>query len=62
MLTIFTVPKPFRGHIKVIQTNAIRSWLLLRPECEVILFGNDEGTAEIACELGRRHIPNIDCN
>ena len=62
MLTIFTIPKPFRGHIKVIQTNAIRNWVLLRPACEVILFGNEEGTAEIASELGIRHIPEVECN
>jgi len=62
MLTIFTVPKAFRGHIAVIQRNAIRSWLLLRPKCEIILFGNDEGTKEIAAEFRLRHIPEIACN
>lgn len=46
MLTIFAAPKPFYGYIGVIQTNAIQSWLLLRPECEVILFGDEEGMAE----------------
>ena len=48
MLTLFSTPKPFRGHIAVIQTNAIRSWLELEPACEVILFGDEEGTAEVA--------------
>ncbi len=62
MITIFSTPKPFRWHIKIIQTNAIRSWVLLRPKCEVILFGDDEGTAEIASELGIRHIPEVECN
>lgn len=57
MLTIFTVPKPFRGHIGVIQTNAIRSWVSLHPVCEVILFGDEEGTVELASELGLRHTP-----
>jgi hypothetical protein len=59
MLTIFTVPKPFRGHIGNIQRNAIQSWLQLRPACEVILFGDDEGTAEVAAEFGIRHIPAV---
>ena len=59
MLTIFATPKPFRGHIAVIQRNAIRSWTLLRPACEIILMGNDEGTAEIAAEFGVRHVPEI---
>ncbi len=62
MLTIFTVPKPFRGHIGVIQTNAIQSWVLLRPECETILFGNEEGTAEVASMFGIRHFPDIERN
>lgn len=59
MLTIFALPKAFQGHIKVIQNNAIRSWTKLRPSCEIILFGTDEGTAEIADELGIRHVPDV---
>ena len=62
MLTIFTTPKPFRGYIGVIQTNAIQSWILLRPEPEVILFGNEEGAAEVASRFGIRHVPDIECN
>lgn len=62
MLTIFTIPKAFRGHIGIIQTNAIRSWLSLQPACEVILFGNDEGTAELASELGIRHVADVECS
>jgi hypothetical protein len=59
MLTIFATPKPFRGHAAVIQRNAIRSWTLLRPACEIILMGNDEGTADIAAELGVRYVPEV---
>lgn len=62
MLTLFTVPKPFRGHISLIQTNAIQSWLLLHPELEVLLLGNEEGTSETASSFGIRQIPEIDCN
>lgn len=62
MLTFFAIPKPFRGHIGVIQRNAIQSWVKTCPESEVILFGNDEGTAETASKLGLRHIPDIPCN
>ena len=62
MVTIFTTPKPFRGHFKIIQANAIRSWLSLRLTCEVILFGDEEGSAEIASELGIRHIPDVERN
>jgi len=62
MLTLFAIPKPFRGHNGVIQTNAIRSWLCLRPPCEIMLFGNEEGTAEVATKFGLRHVPDIACN
>ena len=62
MLTIFTTPKPFLGHFETIQTNAIRSWLSLAPPCEIILFSYDEGTADIASELGISHISNMECN
>lgn len=59
MLTIFALPKPFHGHIAIIQRNAIQSWLRLRPPCEIILFGNDEGTAEVASEFGIQHISEV---
>lgn len=62
MLTIFTVPKPFQGHIETIQRNAIWSWKKLSPACEIILCGNEVGCAEVAVELGVKHIPDIKCN
>jgi hypothetical protein len=60
MITFFTTPKPFRGHIGIIQRNAIHSWKLVHPDAEVILFGNEEGAAEVARELGARHEPEVD--
>ncbi len=62
MLTIFSTPKSFRGHIAITQTNAIQSWTLLRPECEIIVLGNEEGTAEIAAKFGVRHVPDVERN
>lgn len=62
MLTIFTVPKPFQGHINIIQRNAIRSWLRAIPKVEVILFGNDPGVAGAVREFGILHIPEIEKN
>ena len=59
MLTIFTIPKPFVGHIGVIQRNAVLSWLNLVPECEIILFGDEPGIQEIAEEFGIRQVPDI---
>lgn len=62
-LTLFTSPKPFTNpHIAVIQRNAIRSWLNLGPEVEVLLLGEEEGLAEAAAELGVRHIPQVERN
>ena len=62
MLTIFTVPKAFNGHIDIIQRNAIKSWTLLEPRCQVILAGDDEGTDLAARDLGVEHIPNLTRN
>jgi len=59
MLTIFTIPKPFSGHIDVIQKNAIMSWLSLTPACEVILYGDEPGIGDVAQELSIRHVPDI---
>jgi hypothetical protein len=59
MLTFFTTPKPFAGHIDIIQRNAIRSWQLVHPGVEVILFGNEPGAAEACGELGIRHVPEV---
>ena len=61
-LTIFAMPKAFRGHIGVIQRNAIASWTRMQPRPDVLLLGNDEGTAEVARDLGARHIPEIERN
>jgi len=62
MLTIFSIPKPFSGRIGTIQMNAFRSWSILQPQCEVIVFGNEDGTNEAAAELNFKHIPDIETN
>jgi hypothetical protein len=56
---MFSTPKPFRGHAGVIQRNALKSWKLLHPDIEVILFGEDEGTAEVCHELELDHAPQV---
>jgi len=62
MITFFTTAKPFCGHSAVIQRNALQSWKLLHPGVEVILFGDDEGAAQVCAELGLRHVPGIIVN
>lgn len=62
MLTLFATGKPFRAHSAIIQRNALRSWMSLHPDVEVILFGDDPGAAEISRELGLRHEPFVERN
>ena len=45
MVTMFTTAKAFRGHLEVIQRNALKSWKLLDPEVEII-------DAEVAASKG----------
>ena len=61
-LTIFAMPKPFRGHNGVIQRNAIRSWTLMQPRPDIVLLGDEEGTGAIAREFGCRHLPQVERN
>jgi len=61
-ITIFATPKKFDGHIGVIQRNAISSWTRIQPKPEVILFGTEPGAAELARELGMRHVSAVKCN
>jgi hypothetical protein len=59
MLTIFAVPKPFSEHINTIQRNAVQSWARLRPQCEIILFGNEPGIEEVAAEFDTKCISDL---
>jgi predicted SAM-dependent methyltransferase len=61
-ITLFSVPKPFKGQIEIIQRNAIRSWLKLSPRSEIILFGKDAGVEEISREYDLRYIPELEKN
>jgi hypothetical protein len=62
MLTIFATPKPFSGYFDVIQRNAIGSWTQIAPAPQIILFGNSEGTREIANEFSLEHVPQVESN
>ena len=55
MLTFFTTAKAFRGHDGTIQLNALKSWKLLDADVEIIVFGDDEGAAQVCSELGLVH-------
>jgi hypothetical protein len=58
-LTVLAIPKPFCGHIGIIQRNAITSWTNLRSRPEIYLFGDEQGVAEIAAELRIHHIGDL---
>jgi hypothetical protein len=55
LLTLFSIPKAFRGQAGTRQWNAIQSWLRLDSDIEIVLFGDDEGVCEFAKEWGVRH-------
>ena len=59
LITLFSAPKPFTDpQIATIQRNAIQSWTLLQ-DVNIILLGEEDGLAEVAKELGVKHIPNV---
>lgn len=58
-ITIFCLPKPFEGHIGVIQHNALASWITLQAECDILLIGDESGVAQAAKQYGFRHFPEI---
>lgn len=62
MLTLFTVPKAFKGNIGIIQRNAIKSWTLLEPRPEIVLCGNEEGVRMLAKEFNLGLVPEIKRN
>jgi hypothetical protein len=60
LLTLFTAPKPFTDpHIAIIQRNALRSWVALGGEVEVLAVGDEAGMAETAADAGVRHLPDV---
>lgn len=58
MISIFSTCKPFREIFADTQRNAIESWTNL--DLEVILIGDDEGTADVAQEFGCIHVPKVE--
>ncbi len=62
MLTLFSIPKAFSGQFGEIQRRAIASWTALGNGVEVILVGDEPGTAAAAAELGVEHLTGIATN
>lgn len=60
LITLFTSPKPFTNpHIALIQRNALANWQALGEDLAVIVFGNEEGAAEAAAQIGAIHMPQV---
>lgn len=61
-ITIFSVLKPFNGSVGERQSLAVRSWLGLSPDINVVLFGNDPSLYVFASAFGSRVLveSNID--
>jgi hypothetical protein len=62
MITLFTSTKPFQGAADIPQRNTISCWRRLEPSCEVLLIGEEKGSAEAAREFGARLIPDVERN
>jgi len=60
LITIFSTPKPFTNpHIRMIQENAITSWLHLGQDVNAMLIGEEEGVARAAEKHGIRWIRDV---
>lgn len=63
MPAIFTIPKPFTDpHIKIIQTNSIKSWTKMGQDYEIFIIGDEPGMAELAKELNVKQIKEVKKN
>ncbi len=63
MITLFSTPRPFRGPFDIIQRNAIKSWINTCPDCNIILFEDEERTTSaVAQELGIECVTDANCD
>ena len=61
MITLFTVPKRFEGEIGRIQEIALRSWLALEREAQIVLVCHGEDVAAAARKAGVEHVSATSC-
>jgi hypothetical protein len=59
---LITIPKPYFGHVAIIQENALRSWLCLIPRNKIILFGDNHTVSAMAEHYGVSCVSTIECN
>lgn len=59
-LTLFTTCKPWNDSvIAADQYNALKSWTMLIPRPEIIVYGNEFGSGWVAAQLGLIHRPDV---
>jgi hypothetical protein len=61
MLTLLTAEAFRRAH-RHDSAQRDQSWTRLHPDIDILIFGNEQGTAEVAAEFGIRHFPDVDVN
>ena len=57
MISLFSTPKAFEGHIGLIQHNTMANWQLFG--YETFLFCNDPGVKQAAMKYGVNHVPEV---
>jgi len=62
MISILSSPKAFRGLDQINQECAIRSWKMLHPEIEVILYGDADGVPQASAKLGAACVDAVAVN
>jgi hypothetical protein len=62
VISLATIPKPFEGHIGVIQRNALASWRAVLPEADIVVFGDEPGARDAAAAVGARFVPDVERN
>jgi len=60
LITFLSSPKAFAGRAATQQIAAIKSWLALSDDVEIILYGNSPGIIEACTELNISHVPNVE--
>ena len=59
MITIFTHTKPFIEHFDIIQYNAIKSWRAISDDVEMIIYGDAEGSDNMAEEVNAKRVKSV---
>lgn len=59
MITFFTIPKPHVGKTRILQENALNSWLAVDPSSEIIVFGDEKGIEELASKERVQWFPEV---